>query len=64
MAQAVRDPGHYGYLELAGVTVVPGSGFGTMGEGHVRIALVQSEARLAEAVERIHRSGILDRRVA
>jgi LL-diaminopimelate aminotransferase len=51
-------------LDLAGVTVVPGSGFGAMGEGHVRIALVQSEERLAEAVERIGRSGILDRRAA
>lgn len=46
-------------LERAGVTVVPGSGFGAMGEGYVRIALVQSEERLAEAVERIDRSGIL-----
>jgi LL-diaminopimelate aminotransferase len=35
-----------------------------MGEGHVRIALVQSEARLAEAVERIDRSGILKKRTA
>ena len=51
-------------LERAGVTVVPGSGFGAMGEGHVRIALVQSEARLAEAVERIERSGILKKPTA
>ncbi|HEX5751325.1 MAG TPA: aminotransferase class I/II-fold pyridoxal phosphate-dependent enzyme [Archangium sp.] len=51
-------------LEQVGVTVVPGSGFGAMGEGYVRIAFVQSEARLAEAVERIARSGILDRRAA
>jgi len=46
-------------LERAGVTVVPGSGFGAMGEGFVRIALVCGEERLAEAVERIGRSGIL-----
>lgn len=46
-------------LEQAGVAVVPGSGFGPMGEGYVRIALVQREARLAEAVERIDRCGIL-----
>ncbi|HEY3363847.1 MAG TPA: aminotransferase class I/II-fold pyridoxal phosphate-dependent enzyme [Symbiobacteriaceae bacterium] len=46
-------------LEKAGVTIVPGSGFGEMGEGYVRIALVQSEQRLAEAVERIGRSGLL-----
>lgn len=42
-------------LEQTGVTVVPGSGFGDMGEGYVRIALVQHEDRLAEAVERIGR---------
>ncbi|WNG28017.1 aminotransferase class I/II-fold pyridoxal phosphate-dependent enzyme [Cystobacter fuscus] len=46
-------------LERAGVTVVPGSGFGAMGEGHVRLALVQGEERLAEAVERVERSGLL-----
>ncbi len=46
-------------LEQAGVTIVPGSGFGAMGEGYVRIALVQSEERLAEAVERIGRSGVI-----
>jgi LL-diaminopimelate aminotransferase len=46
-------------LEEAGVAVVPGSGFGSMGEGYVRIALVQSEERLAEAVDRIARSGLL-----
>jgi LL-diaminopimelate aminotransferase len=51
-------------LEQAAVTVVPGSGFGSMGEGHVRLALVQSEARLAEAVERIGRSGLLNQRAA
>lgn len=46
-------------LERAGVTVVPGSGFGARGEGYVRLALVQNEARLAEAVERVARSGLL-----
>lgn len=46
-------------LERAGVTVVPGSGFGAMGEGYVRIALVQGEDRLAEAVRRIGDCGIL-----
>jgi LL-diaminopimelate aminotransferase len=45
-------------LERSGVTVVPGSGFGELGEGSVRIALVQSETRLAEAVERIGQSGL------
>lgn len=46
-------------LERAGVTIVPGSGFGAMGEGYVRIALVQPEDRLREVVDRIDRSGIL-----
>jgi LL-diaminopimelate aminotransferase len=45
-------------LEEAGVTVVPGSGFGALGEGYVRIALVQSEERLAEAVRRMEASGL------
>lgn len=45
-------------LEATGVTIVPGSGFGTMGESFVRIALVQEEERLAEAVARIGRSGL------
>lgn len=39
-------------LKHAGVAVVPGIGFGECGEGFVRIALVQSEARLAEFVDR------------
>jgi LL-diaminopimelate aminotransferase len=48
-------------LERAGIAIVPGSGFGAMGEGYVRIALVQPEERLAEAVERLGRSGLLER---
>lgn len=36
-----------------GVAVVPGIAFGQCGEGYVRIALVQSEERLREAVQRI-----------
>lgn len=46
-------------IERAGVVVTPGSAFGQHGEGYVRIALVQPEARLKEAVERIDRSGLL-----
>lgn len=46
-------------LEQTGIAVVPGSGFGAMGEGYVRIALVQPEQRLAEAIERVSQSGIL-----
>ncbi len=33
----------------------PGTGFGEYGEGFVRFALVQPEARLKEAVGRIQR---------
>jgi len=46
-------------LERAGVAVTPGSGFGRMGEGYVRIALVQPEERLREAVVRIENAGII-----
>jgi aspartate/methionine/tyrosine aminotransferase len=42
-------------VQEAGVVVAPGSGFGEYGEGYVRFALVESEARLAEAVKRIAR---------
>jgi len=40
-------------LERAGVLVIPGTAFGARGEGYVRIALVQEEGVLLEAVERI-----------
>ena len=40
-------------IKKAGVAVVPGVAFGQFGEGFIRIALVQPEERLAEAVERI-----------
>jgi alanine-synthesizing transaminase len=40
-------------MEEAGVVLAPGSGFGEYGEGFVRFALVEPEARLREAVRRI-----------
>ena len=40
----------------AGVALSPGVGFGEGGEGHVRIALVADEARLAEAAQRVGRA--------
>lgn len=46
-------------LRQTGVAVVPGSGFGGHGEGYVRIALVQPEDKLQEAVRRIEESHIL-----
>lgn len=40
-------------LQEADVVVAPGVGFGTHGEGYVRLGLLTNEARLKEAVERI-----------
>ncbi|WP_338451130.1 aminotransferase class I/II-fold pyridoxal phosphate-dependent enzyme [Niallia oryzisoli] len=40
-------------IEEAGVAVVPGDAFGKLGEGYVRMALVQSSEKLAEAAKRI-----------
>jgi LL-diaminopimelate aminotransferase len=45
-------------LERTGVVVSPGSGFGKSGEGYVRVALCDSEARIADAVTRISDAGI------
>lgn len=41
-------------IDQAGVAVVPGDAFGKLGEGYVRIALVQPVERLEEAANRIH----------
>lgn len=46
-------------VEKAGVIVTPGSAFGPSGEGHVRMALVQDEEVLNQAVEAVKESGIL-----
>ncbi|QHW34423.1 pyridoxal phosphate-dependent aminotransferase [Paenibacillus rhizovicinus] len=40
-------------LEHADVVVAPGIGFGTHGEGYVRLGLLASEERLQEAIHRI-----------
>jgi len=45
-------------LDKTGVVVSPGSGFGTSGEGYVRIALCDTEERLAVAVKRMADAGI------
>ncbi len=42
-------------VQEAGVVAAPGSGFGEYGEGFIRFALVEPEARLTEAVKRIKR---------
>lgn len=46
-------------LRQTGVAVVPGSGFGELGEGYVRMALVQPEDKLLEVVQRIEESRFL-----
>ena len=40
-------------LDEAAVVVVPGTGYGSHGEGFVRISLTVSDARLEEAMTRI-----------
>jgi alanine-synthesizing transaminase len=42
-------------LEEAGVAVSPGRGFGETGEGYLRLALVENEQRLRQAVRQISR---------
>lgn len=42
-------------LEQANVAVSPGSGFGEAGEGYLRLALVENENRLRQAVRQISR---------
>jgi alanine-synthesizing transaminase len=42
-------------LEEAEVAVSPGRGFGEIGEGHLRLALVENEQRLRQAVRQIGR---------
>lgn len=49
-------------MERSGVICVPGSSFGSLGEGYVRLALVLPPEQLREAVESIRRSGILEKR--
>ena len=42
-------------IDRAGVAVIPGDAFGALGEGYVRIALVQPPDRLSQAAERIEK---------
>ena len=43
-------------MEKAEVAVAPGIGFGDLGEGYVRIAMVENEHRLRQAVRNIRRT--------
>ena len=47
-------------LERTGVLCTPGSAFGSLGEGHVRFALVLRTAQMEELIRAISESGILD----
>ena len=42
-------------MEQAHVAVAPGIGFGTLGEGWVRLAMVENEHRLRQAIRNIRR---------
>ncbi|HEX5092435.1 MAG TPA: alanine transaminase, partial [Burkholderiales bacterium] len=50
-------------LEQAKIAVAPGIGFGDYGDGHVRIALIENENRLRQALrgvkEMFRRDGLL-----
>lgn len=55
-----RDMGSFNFamklLEEAEVCVSPGVGFGDMGEGFIRLALVENEHRIRQAVRQIRRA--------
>ena len=44
-------------LEKAGLVTTPGNGFGTPGEGYVRMTITTTKERLAEAVDRLKQIG-------
>ena len=50
-------------MERSGVICVPGTSFGSLGEGYVRMALVLPPEGLREVVESIRQSGILQDRI-
>ncbi|HVT81639.1 MAG TPA: hypothetical protein VHM90_13410, partial [Phycisphaerae bacterium] len=43
-------------LEEADVAIAPGAGFGPNGEGYVRIALVENELRIKQALRQIDKA--------
>ncbi len=45
-------------LKKAGVVVSPGFGFGDLGEGYFRIALIDTVKRIEEAISRMEKAGI------
>ena len=47
-------------MEKSGVIVVPGSSFGSLGEGYVSMALVLDVPTMEKVVQVIKESGILE----
>ena len=47
------------HLEKTGLLCTPGAAFGSLGEGHVRLALVQPPAVMEEIVQAVEAGGIL-----
>lgn len=45
-------------LDKCGILVVPGSGYGSSGEGYVRMAITLPKERIVEAIERMRTNGI------
>ena len=48
-------------MEKSGMIVTPGSAFGKLGEGHVRMALVLPAEEMEKAVRAVGESGILQK---
>ncbi len=46
-------------MEKTGMIVTPGSAFGSLGEGYVRMALVHPVPEIQEAVAAVRDSGML-----
>ena len=51
-------------LDQANVAVAAGNGFGTYGEGYIRVGLLVSEERLKEAIYRIEKLGLFKPQLA
>ena len=47
-------------VEKTGMLVTPGSAFGSLGEGHVRMAMVRSDEEIKACIQAVKDSGILD----
>ena len=48
-------------MEKTGMIVTPGSAFGDLGEGYVRMALVHPVPVIEKAIRKVQESGILQK---